>query len=469
MVLIVNTGSKKRLQIAIVDIAIKRTIEVNKLVLYCATSVFLLTLSTAVFAAVAASKMTLQEAVSVGLQKSPDYGQAAEDSLAAKQVTFQAMGLNLPALNLSSETGQEHIKFLGVPPQDQTMWHSRGALSLTQLLFDGWGTWSQISGQKARAESAASHAGEVAEFSGLDSVEAFMDVMRQRELLQIARDNVQAHLKILDTINAGAKAGTMTQGDVAQVQARLAQARATVASSEENLRQAESLFSQKVGDTPGDLAEPEIPRNKLQANVNEAVQQSLLHNPTLAVTKSDIKATEMDEVGAASLMYPHVDIEANDSVGDNLAGVPGNNQDRTILAVARWNLYHGGADKARMRETLYRTASAKERRKQTLLQVEKDTRDTWAGMVSAADRSKDYAEQAAANEKVVNVYLDQFTIGRRTLLDVLDAQNELFISRSNNLDAVYAERFAVYRILALQGRLLETLNIPKPKEAMLEH
>lgn len=441
----------------------------NKLVLYCATSVFLLTLSTAVYAAVAASAMTLQEAVSVGLQKSPDYGQAAQDSLAAKQVTFQAMGLNLPSLNLEGETGQEHENFLGIPPQDQTMWHSRGTLSLTQLLFDGWGTWSQIAGQKARAESAANHAGEVAEFSGLDSVEAFMEVLRQRQLLQIARDNVQVHLKILDTIEAGAKAGTVTQGDVAQIRARLALARATVASSQENLRQAETLFSQKIGDTPGDLAEPDIPRSKLPASVDEAVQDALLHNPTLAVTKSDIKATEMDQVGASSLMYPHVDIEANDSVGDNIAGVPGNNQSRTILAVARWNLYHGGADKARMRETLYRTASAKERRKQSLLQVEKDTRDTWAGMVSAADRAKDYAEQMTADEKVVSVYLDQFTIGRRTLLDVLDEQNELFIARSNNMDALYAERFAVYRVLALQGRMLETLNVPKPREAMVEH
>ena len=425
-------------------------------------------LSTAVFAATAPDKMTLQEAVSIGIQKSPDYGQAAQDTLATKEVLFQAMGLNLPSVNLTSETGTEHTQYLGIPPQNENMWHSRGALSLNQLLFDGWGTWSQISSQKAKLESAAKHAGEVAEFSGLDSVEAFLDVMRQRQLLEIARSNVEAHIKILDMIEAGAKAGTVTQGDVAQIKARRAQARATVASSEENLRQSEALFSQKIGDMPGDLAEPEIPRNKLPFSVDEAVQQALLHNPTLEVAKANIKATESDQVGASSLLYPRVDIEANDSVGDNLAGVPGNNQSRTILAVAKWNLYHGGADRARMRETLYRTASAKERRNQTLRQVEKDTRDTWAGMVSAADRAKDYAEQMTADEKVVNVYLDQFTIARRTLLDVLDAQNELFISRSNNMDALYAERFAVFRVLALQGSLLATLHVPKPREAMLE-
>ena len=449
-----------------------KNVEVNKFWGYT-TSIFLLTLSTSVFAATAdappstPSMMTLQEAVSIGMQKSPDVGQAVQDTLAAKQITFQAMGLNLPSLNLTTETGEEHVKYLGIPPQDENMWHSRGTLSLSQLLFDGWGTWSQIHGQKARAESAANHAGEVAEFSGLDSVQAFLNVLRQRELLQIARSNVDAHQKFLDTINAGAKAGTMTEGDVAQITARLALARATVASSEQNLRQAESFFSQKIGDMPGDLAEPDVPQTKLPPGVNDAVQEALLHNPTLKVAKSDIKATEMDEVGASSLMYPRVNLEANGSVGDNLSGVPGNNQSATILAVARWNLYHGGADKARMQETLYRTASVKERRKQTLLAVEKDTRDSWAGMVSAADRAKAYGEQAKANEKVVSVYLDQFSIGRRTLLDVLDAQNELFIARSNNVDSVYAQKFAVYRILAMEGHLLETLNVQKPREAIL--
>ena len=67
----------------------------------------------------------------------------------------------------------------------------------------------------------------------------------------------------------------------------------------------------------------------------------------------------------------------------------------------------------------------------------------------------------------MSVYLDQFSIGRRTLLDVLDAQNELFIARSNNVDSVYAQKFAVYRILAMEGHLLETLNVQKPREAIL--
>jgi adhesin transport system outer membrane protein len=88
-------------------------------------------------------------------------------------------------------------------------------------------------------------------------------------------------------------------------------------------------------------------------------------------------------------------------------------------------------------------------------------------MDAAAARDRSYIEQVAANEKVVDVYMDQFTVGRRTLLDVLDAQNGLFSSRANDLDAVYAGKFAVFRLLALEGKMLEALGV-NVKEAGLK-
>lgn len=410
--------------------------------------------------------MTLQQAVTHGITQNPEYGTAAQDTYAAKEVLFQAKGLNLPSIDLGTELGPEYTDSPFV--DKQYLMHSRASLTLSQLLFDGLGTKSQIDKQKSRLESAVNHAGEVAENAGMDTVEAYLNVLRQRELLNTSRNNVQEHLKILDMIEAGAKAGTVTQGDVAQVQARTAQARATVASAEENLRRAESAFALKTGEMPGELGLPEVPSGKLADNVEDAVHLALTYNPTLAVATSDIKSFEADELGAKSLIYPRVDLQANMSVGDNLSGVPGNEQRRSVMTVLKWNLYRGGADRARARETLYRTASAKQRRLVTMRQVEKQTRDTWAAMLAAADRTRQYQDQAKANEKVVSVYLDQFTINRRSLLDVLDAQNELFISRSNALNSAFAEKFAVYQLLALEGRLLNTLGIAKPREAMLQ-
>ena len=88
-------------------------------------------------------------------------------------------------------------------------------------------------------------------------------------------------------------------------------------------------------------------------------------------------------------------------------------------------------------------------------------------MVSAGERASQFSAQADANKEVVKAYLDQFSLNRRTLLDVLDSQNELFVSQSNTVNSEFLEMFAVYRLLALKGRLLPTIGVEYPRESVI--
>ena len=88
-------------------------------------------------------------------------------------------------------------------------------------------------------------------------------------------------------------------------------------------------------------------------------------------------------------------------------------------------------------------------------------------MISEGDQARQFAQQAVANARVVQSYRDQFELGRRTLLDVLDAQNEDFVTRSNTINSEYLEMLAMYRLLALQGDLLASLDVTTPREASL--
>jgi adhesin transport system outer membrane protein len=436
----------------------------NKFVKFCAVSLLVLGAATAAHAAPGEdTNLTLIDAVSKGVLKNPEYGVVANNVLATKEEENQAKALWMPSIDLQAESGTERTSSSVVP--SNTLWHNRANLSLTQLLFDGFGTQSEIERQKYRVESAAHRVGEVSEFTGLDAVQAYLEVLRQRDLLAIARANIEDHLKILDTIKTGAKAGTVTEGDAAQATARLAQARATASATEQDLRTAESLFLQKVGEMPGDMAFPEIPRDKLPATVEDAVRDAATNSPTLSVFETDEKVAYAEYKGSGSTLYPRIEVQAQASEGNNLGGFEGNANSESLMGVMRWNLYRGGADVDRQHEFLYRHAQSKERRAQAARQVDKEMRDTWAGMVSASDRARQFLDQANANEKVVNVYLDQFNLDRRTLLDVLDAQNELFVSRSSHISALYTEMFAVFRVLAIEGRLLSTLGIPRPRES----
>lgn len=407
--------------------------------------------------------LTLQEAVSKGVLTNPEYGVVANDRRAVDEELNQAKALYYPSVDFLGDLGYEHTDTPTI--DDENLFRKRGTLTLTQMLFDGFATRSEVDRQKARVLSTSSRVNETAEFVALDITESFLDVLRQRDLLAIARANVQDHLRIMQTIEDGADSGTVTLGDVAQSEARLAQARATESSTRQELREAESRFRREVGDTPEKLIFPDVPRDQLNPDVEDAVRKALANSPTLDIFEADVMVAEAEYDAAGATLYPEVDLELSGTLGDDVAGIEGSEERASALAIMRWNLYRGGGDIARQREFIYREALAKERRADAARQVEQDIRDTWAGVVAANERAQQFLSQAEANERVVQVYLDQFTLDRRTLLDVLDSQNELFVSRSSNVNALYTEIFGMYRLLALQGRLLSTLSVEPPVEA----
>jgi len=414
-------------------------------------------------------EMTLNEVVAVGVMTNPEYGSVAASRRATDEELEQAQALYYPSLDFTGDTGYEYTDSPftrgGAGDDDESLWRYQAGLTLSQLLFDGFETKYENERQEYRVQSSAFRVEETAELVGLAIVEFFLEVMRQRELLAIARDNVAEHIAILDMIQEGVDAGRSTPADLEQAKARLASARAQESSIRQQLRIAESNFQREVGDSPKDLVLPVIPVDALAANVEDEIILALENSPTLDIFDADVKVAYAEYQGSSSTLYPQVDLELNATQGHDVGGVEGRDRSASALVVMDWNLYRGGSDMARIREFTHRYQQAKEERAEAARNIEDQVRQTWARMVSAGERAREFAAQASANTEVVEAYKDQFVLDRRTLLDVLDAQNELFVSRSNAINAEFLEIFSVYQLLATKGQLLPTLNVAYPRES----
>jgi len=414
-------------------------------------------------------EMTLNEAVAVGVMTNPEYGSVAASRRATDEELEQARALYYPSIDFTGDTGYEYTENPFTQSaggdDDEGLWRYQAGLTLSQLLFDGFETKYENERQEYRVQSSAFRVEETAELVGLAIVEFFLEVMRQRELLAIARNNVAEHVAILEMIQEGVDAGRSTPADLEQAKARLASARAQESSIRQQLRIAESNYQREVGDSPSDLVLPVIPVDALAANVEDEVILALENSPTLDIFDSDVKVAYAEYQGSSSTLYPQVDLELNATQGHDVGGVEGRDRSATALVVMDWNLYRGGSDMARIREFTHRYQQAKEERAEAARNIEDQVRQTWARMVSAGERAREFAEQASANTEVVAAYKDQFVLDRRTLLDVLDAQNELFVSRSNAINAEFLEIFSVYQLLATKGQLLPTLNVAYPRES----
>ncbi len=415
--------------------------------------------------------VTLQDALGVGISTNPEYGIVAASRRATDEELKQGKALFLPSIDVNGDIGFEHSDDPATRARagdgEENLFRTEIGVTLTQMLFDGWETKYEVQRQQARVISSAQRVRETAELVGLAIVESYLEVLRQRQLLLIARENVADHLAISKQIQDGITAGRSTQADGEQIKARLASARATEADTLQALRIAEAQYRMEVGDPAGDLEMPVIPYETLSPDVELEVEKAVAHSPTLDIFTADIEVAYAEAQGTKSTQYPQLDLQLNARTGNDLGGTKGRDTSASALVVLNWNLYRGGADVARAREFVHRHQQSKEARAEAARAVENDVRQTWASMISAGDRASYFASQVDANIEVVNGYKDQFSLGRRTLLDVLDSQNELFVSRSNTVNSEFLEILAVYRLMALKGGLLPTHGVEYPRESVI--
>lgn len=422
-------------------------------------------LTAASLQASAAGATTLQEAVEVAISTNPEVGVVANDRRAIDQELRQGRALFYPQVDLRGASGAEYSDNATTRAEGRsgrTLWRKEGSLTLSQLIFDGFFARSEVDRQKERVRSAAYRVRETAEFVGLDAVEAFLEVLRHRERVTIGEDNVTIHQERLQQVTRMADAGGGNIADVRQAEARLANAESSLVQSRGNLRDAEAFYIRVVGQAPDSLEQPSLPVDAVPADVEEAVNYAVENSPTIAFSRSDIKAAEAEVRQQEASLYPDIRLELGGSVTDDIDGRDLSEYDASALLVLRYNLYRGGADTARVREFKWREAEAISALRQNEREVAENVRVSWNAIEVARGNVDILTREVEANRKTRDVYKQQFDIGQRGLLDLLDADNEFFLARDALVTAQYAELFAIYRLLAAQGALEKTLGITFP-------
>jgi adhesin transport system outer membrane protein len=412
---------------------------------------------------------SLTEAVQSTVSNHPEVGVVSSSRKAIDQELEQANALFRPSIDFRGDAGfgWSHRWRNGTANIDDGDVRPNAAaqLSLQQMLFDGYDASSEVDRQQNRVRSSANRVRETGELVGLDATEAYLNVLRSRQLLEIAETNLKEHRNLQSDINRRTRGGAGNRADVEQAKARVAQAEAARTQNEGNLRDAEARYNSVVGKFPGDLSRPQAPMTYMPTTEEAAVQVALTDSPTIDVREADIDVSSAELKQTAATFYPRVDLEGTASHQTDLGGVRTSKNEANLGVVMRWNLYRGGADTAREEEFRWRQAEAQSQLDVSRREVEERMRRAWAAREAARARAEQFAQQVKANEQVLSAYKKQFDAGDRTLLDVLDAQNELFVSKSNMLSAYYTALFGDYQVLAERGALLNSLSVTLPETA----
>jgi adhesin transport system outer membrane protein len=419
--------------------------------------------------------VTLEESVAATLASNPEVGVVQADREAIDQELRQARAEYLPSIDLRGAAGPEYTnspstRNRATRPEGgdsaTTLMRWESQITLSQMLFDGFATQSEVQRQISRVDSAAYRVQEAAEFIALDAIEAHLEVLRNQILVELARENLTEHQRILGLVRQLEGQGAGSIADLRQTEARIASAETSLATALGNLRDAVALYISVVGERPAELEDPLVPYPALPESQEAAAAQAAVDSPTVLIADADIEVAQAELRGARSGYYPRFDLELGAAANDNLDGVRGGDVEAQALLVVRYNLFRGGADIAREREAFARLREAREGLRQAQRDAEEEARVAYNALQTAQARVVSLRAAVEAQRATRDVYAQQFDLGQRSLLDLLDAENELFVARSNLTTAEFTEIFGVYRVLAVIGELLITLDVDRPKESI---
>jgi adhesin transport system outer membrane protein len=406
---------------------------------------------------------TLQDAVQSMLQTNPEIKSLAYNRLARDEEVIQAKAGYLPTLEVSYSFGMEK----NYSPEDDTSHPDSTKLSLRQNLFRGYADQYEVQRQKARVSSAAYRLQGTSEQTALSTSRVYLNVLRQLELLDLAKENLLTHQRIYDQIKLRSESGIDRKADLDQVMGRLALAESDVVVSKANIADAKTDYYFVVGTMPENLVKPHSVDTVMPASLEEAQQQAENNYPILKSAQADLEARLAQRAVAKSGYYPKLDI-AVDQKWEHEVEFDDFSKELSAIAVVRFNLFNGYRDQARLAETGYLVKEAAEIQNNTRRQIVESIRLSWVAYQAAQNRITYLHDYVKATMATAEAFSKQWNISRRTMFDVLDIEAELINARIDLVNAQFDKTFAQFRILSDTGKLVHTLGLQWPAESMVD-
>ena len=412
------------------------------------------------FSAVAGAQTpaTLQDAVKKAIVSNPEVQARWHTFLSSQHEQDVARGGYLPRVDLQTGIGRENLTQPSLPT---THFTRRGAvLTLNQMIYDGFATRDEVARLAYSKLVRYYEVLDASESTALDVVRAYSDVLRQRELFVLAQDNLVQHEQVFNQIQERVQAGVGRRVDLEQAGGRMALAQSNLLTESSNLHDVSARYQRIVGELPlGEMIAPELLKQGIPPTVEEALKLAYQGSPAFNAAIENVRAAQAEARGRQANFQPRVDLRASKDIAFNDNGVAGRRNDQVVELVLNFNLFKGGSDRALTRQYAERLAQSKDLRDKTC----RDVRQTLAiafNDIHNLSRQLGFLDQhQLAIEKAREAYRKQFDIGQRTLLDLLDTENEYFQARRAYVNATYEHAIAHARTLAGMGSLLTALQV----------
>lgn len=403
--------------------------------------------------------ITLEESVTEALRTHPVVKERLNNYRATQQDLQIAASEYLPSVDLRAAAGYSHAGELNdnirTPDLEYTNYES--SLILTQNLFNGFGTRHKVDYQEARTMAAAYNYIEKTNDIAFRTVGAYLNVLKAKELMGTAQENVAINTDLFNKVSDLYNGGLTTKSEMNKINSALSLAKSNLTVQENNFRDTLASYRRMVGRNvdPATLEKPVL-KLSMPESFERAASIAVDNNPSILVGRFNTK-------GAQSLMgertkgyYPKIDLEVSQAYNDahHVNGFDQPDDRFRARLVLNYNLFRGGADRAEEQKGIsminQETQIMLDSKRQALEGIE----FAWNARNYIQKQLVDLYDYQTYSAQTLELYKDEFDMGRRSMLDLLAAQSDLIASKQQIIHAQYDELYARYRILDAMGLMV---------------
>lgn len=413
-----------------------------------------LALGLALGAASPAQAQTLMEALALAYQTNPTLGASVDALRATNEQIAQAQSGWRPRVEASASAGvsSQDTSRPGLADVDDTLNPRSIGIDVVQPVYRGGRTLADTERARNTIEAQRANLTATEQQVLLNAVTAYMNVVRERSVLDLNINNETVLDRQLQAARDRFDVGEVTRTDVSQAISRLSRATSARISADGTLASSVATYEQVIGATPADLSFPDmVPM--IPTSLDEAIALAEDENPAVIISQFTERAAQASIDLTSGELLPSVDLVA--SARRALDGTVDGSQSNTasITAQVTVPLYQSGSVYSRVR-------AAKHVASQRRVQIEESRRlaiaqaiSAWEGLQAAKARTESFVREVEATRVALDGVQQEALVGSRTVLDVLDAEQESLDAQVNLVSARRDEVVAAFSLSAAVGQL----------------
>ena len=415
-------------------------------------------------AAMAQTSSPVTQSVQKAIEGNPEVAAKFNAFRASNDEIDVASGNWKPHLDASANAGRRTYDVTQGAPSNPRFYEGGARLELTQLLWDGLATHNEVERlSHAKLERYFDFLDATEQF-GMEAAKAYYDVVRYRKLVALAEDNYVQHKYSFDQVQSRVNAGVGRGVDLEQVVARVALAESNLVTERANLHDVTERYVRIVGSVPPaeNVSAVSMVR-QLPDSEQEAMQIAALQSPSVAGAIENLRSARSAVAGRKGAFQPKVEAHVRGATGHNLDGLLYERHDATAEVALTWNLFNGGTDSARERQYASLLNQAENLRDKACVDARQTVSIAFNDVRKLNEQLGYLDRNVVSIQKARDAYRQQFDIGQRSLLDLLNSENELYTAKRSYVMAEEDLATAIVRTYAGMGTLVASLGLKRPQ------